>query len=84
MCPQNNHPAKIDPIELKPFKKAALMAKRKFVVVNQVVPDLKSGLDTMIVFQRGEPFDMIQMVSLTIFNLFNEENASMESMEYGI
>ena len=60
------------------------MAKRKCVVVNQVVPDLKSGLDTMIVFQRGKPFDMIQMVSLTIFNLFNEENASMESMEYGI
>ena len=44
-------------------------AGRKFVVVNQIVPDLNSGLDTMILFTRRETVDIIQMVPFLVFNL---------------
>ena len=52
------------------------MAKRKCVLVNQVVPQIKSQLDAMVLFRRGETFDMIQMVSLVIFNLLDEERCN--------
>ena len=55
LCLKNNYHARIDLIELEPFKKAALVVKKKCVVVNQVVTNLKSELDAMILFRRGKP-----------------------------
>ena len=66
---------------MKPFKKAALVAKRQCVVVNQVLPEVKSGLDAMILFRRGETFDKLQMISLIIFNSLDEETSHKLFME---
>ena len=52
------------------------MAKRNCVLVKEVVPETKSGIDAMILFRRRETFDMIQMVSLLICKLLDEEKSN--------
>ena len=69
LCPKNNYPAKIDLIE---FKKAALV---------EMCQPSQPGLDAMILFQRGKAFDVIQIVSLSIFNLLDEEKCNHFFME---
>ena len=66
---------------MKPFKKAAVVAARNCVVVKQVVPETKSGIDAMILFRRRETFDSIQMVSLLISKLLDEEKSNDIFME---
>ena len=49
------------------------MAERQCVVVTEVVPEINSGLDSMALFRRGETFDKLQMVSLVVCKLLDDE-----------